>query len=172
MGKEMEIKREPDFETDRIRAWKVDDKKEAKKIAKEEGIEIKLGDNKDEKIMLCGFSGAYDKVDKHLVFAWKVNFQKKSVLYYIADETQTNKVMTALNEIRDAADKQLVLNILKAAAKETGIPAEVMKSMYETDDNAPKLKVFSLDDVRSSFLDVKKMMMAEEAKDKAKKKGD
>lgn len=167
MGKEMEIKREPDFETDRIRAWKVDDKKEAKKIAKEEGIEIKLGDNKDEKIMLCGFSGAYDKVDKHLVFAWKVNFQKKSVLYYIADETQTNKVMDALNKIKEAANKQIVVNIFRTLSKETGIPAEILV------EGAPETpSFFSLDDIRSSFLDVKKMMMAEEAKDKAKKKGD
>ena len=85
--------REPDMETESLRAWSMPkDDEEGKEFAKE-GFEIEY---EGDKISLCGFTKGTDKETGKVVFAYKFKNEDKHILYYLASKDEKTK------EIEDA----------------------------------------------------------------------
>jgi len=102
-------KREPDLETESIRAW-VSNKKEAKEvenIAKEEKHKIVIHCSNNFQMRLMGFTKFIDKETEEIIFAYKFKKENKTVIYYTPDNLKIDKqakVNIFLDRIKSIAE--------------------------------------------------------------------
>lgn len=85
--------REPDLETESIRAWVSNEKeaKEVEKIAEEEKHKIIIHCSNNFQMRLMGFTKFIDKETEEVIFAYKFKKENKTVIYYTPDNLKADK---------------------------------------------------------------------------------
>jgi hypothetical protein len=107
------LKRKPDLETESFKAWAVKkNSKEEKKIKKDlpdspNDIEVKY---KDMSLKLCGFKKLIDKKTNKLVFAFKVDVERKLILYY--DYASDSRTVNLANDLKNNPFCYDVVNVM------------------------------------------------------------
>lgn len=101
--------REPDLETESIRAWVSNEKeaKEVEKLAKEEKHKIIIHCSNNFQMRLMGFTKFIDKETEEVIFAYKFKKENKTVIYYTPDNLKADKqakIKIFLDRIKSIAE--------------------------------------------------------------------